>query len=259
MSELFSLSGRSVWVLGGAGYLGSAVVALLSEMGARVLCIDLADRAQAFVDAHALEENVVPVSLDATDLDAVSSFVAKEITSKGCPDGLVNLTYASTSKAFEDLTADEFDDANRGGITAVFHISRLVGQAMADQRKGSIVLCSSMYGVVVPYPSVYEKPMNKNPIEYGVGKAAIRHMAKYMAVHWAEHQVRCNVIAPGPFPNPTVQSQHPDFVERLEARVPMKRIGQPTEIAGTVAFLLSDAASYITGQTIVVDGGWTCW
>lgn len=259
MSELFSLSGRSIWVLGGAGYLGSAVVTLLSEMGARVLCIDLADRAKAFLAARELEKSVVPISLDATDLNAVSSFVTKEIATSGCPHGFVNLTYASTGKAFEELTTDEFDEANRDGITAVFHISRLVGQAMATQNKGSIVLCASMYGLVVPYPSVYEKPMNKNPIEYGVGKAAIRHMAKYMAVHWAEQQVRCNVIAPGPFPNPAVQSQHPDFIERIEARVPMKRIGKPNEIAGTVAFLLSDAASYITGQTIVVDGGWTCW
>lgn len=259
MSNLFSLNGRSVWILGGAGYLGSAVVTLLGEMGARVLCIDLADRAKAFLVAHELGENVVPISLDATDLDAVSSFVTKEIMENGCPDGFVNLTFASTSKAFEELTTDEFDEANHGGITAVFHISRLIGQAMAARSQGSIVLCASMYGLIAPYPSVYKKPMNKNPIEYGVGKAAIRHMAKYMAVHWAEQQVRCNVIAPGPFPNPAVQSQHPDFIERLEARVPMKRIGQPREIAGTVAFLLSDAATYITGQTIVVDGGWTCW
>ncbi|RQP08178.1 MAG: SDR family oxidoreductase [Parapedobacter sp.] len=259
MSELFSLEGRSVWVLGGAGYLGSAVVGLLCEMGARVSCIDLMDKAAQWVSDQDLVGNVRPISLDANDLESVSSFVTEEIVANGCPDGFVNLTFASTSKALEDLTPSEFDEANHGSITSVFHISRLIGQAMAAQKKGSIVLCSSMYGKVVPYPSVYEKPMNKNPIEYGVGKAAIRHMGKYLAVHWAEQQVRCNVIAPGPFPNPAVQNQYPDFVERIKNYVPMKRIGQPREIAGVVAFLLSDAASYITGQTIAIDGGWTCW
>lgn len=239
--------------------MGSAVVTLLSEMGARVLCIDLGDRAKRSIAAYGLAEEVVPISLDATDLDAVSSFVVKEITSNGCPDGFVNLTYASTNKAFEELTPAEFDDANHGGITAVFHISRLIGQAMAARGKGSIVLFSSMYGSVVPYSSVYHKPMNKNPIEYGVGKAAISQMAKYMAVHWADKSVRCNCIAPGPFPNPQVQQQHPDFIERLKDKVPMHRVGKPEEVAGVVAFLLADASSYMTGQTLAVDGGWTCW
>ncbi len=101
--------------------------------------------------------------------------------------------------------------------------------------------------------------MNPNPLEYGVGKAGIQQMTRYLAVHWGRSGVRVNCISPGPFPNPKVQEKNPDFMERLAAKSPMGRIGQSHEIAGSVAFLLSDAASYITGQNLAVDGGWTTW
>jgi NAD(P)-dependent dehydrogenase (short-subunit alcohol dehydrogenase family) len=101
--------------------------------------------------------------------------------------------------------------------------------------------------------------MNPNPIEYGVAKAGIQQMARYLAVHWGPRGVRCNSISPGPFPNPQMQRDQPDFIARLEHHVPLGRIGQAPETAGVVAFLLSDAASYITGQNLAVDGGWTAW
>ena len=130
---------------------------------------------------------------------------------------------------------------------------------MAKEKRGSIILFSSMYGTVSPYPDVYEAPLVKNPIEYGIGKAGIGQMARYLAVHWGKEKVRCNCISPGPFPNPEVQRTYPDFIEKLARKSPMGRIGQSEEMAGTVAFLLSDAASYITGHNLLVDGGWTAW
>ena len=135
--------------------------------------------------------------------------------------------------------------------------SRAAANSMRDG--GAIVLFSSMYGLVSPDPRVYQPPMPPNPIEYGVAKAAIVQMTKYLATAWASRGIRVNAVAPGPFPNPNVQREHPDFVERLADKVPLGRIGQQHEIAGTVAFLLSDDASYITGQTVSVDGGFTSW
>ena len=149
--------------------------------------------------------------------------------------------------------------ANHMGLTAFFLISRAVAIEMAKKDRGSIVLFSSMYGMVAPYPDVYKSPMKMNPIEYGTGKAGIVQMTKYFAVHYAAKGVRFNCISPGPFPNPSIQKEYPDFVERLEQKVPLGRIGHPKEVAGAVTFLLSDLASFITAHNLVVAGGWTCW
>ncbi|MGV8090503.1 MAG: SDR family oxidoreductase [Mangrovibacterium sp.] len=257
--NIFTLQDRDIWVIGGAGYLGRAIVHLLYAMGAKVLCVDLEDRAKKFVLSSKLEPGVTPATLDVRDGSAITRFVTQYTQERGVPDGIVNLTFASTAKNIEELTEADFDAVNHDGLTATFLLTRAIGQQMANRGTGSIILFSSMYGRVSPYPEVYEAPMTKNPIEYGVGKAGIIQMTKYFAVHWGKMNVRCNCISPGPFPNPTVQKDNPSFIERLSTKVPMGRIGKSEEIAGTVVFLLSEASSYITGQNIAVDGGWTSW
>lgn len=259
LSETFSLRGKEIWVFGGAGYLGQPTVKTLAALGATLLCVDLENRAHAFVELAALGASVTPETLDVRNGMAIKDFVAGNIKSRGVPHGLVNLTFASTGRKLEELTEKEFDDVNHGGVTSAFLLAREVGVEMAKLKRGSLVLFSSMYGSVSPDPKAYEAPMNKNPIEYGVTKAGIVQMTKYLAVHWGKENVRCNCISPGPFPNPKVQKDHPAFIERLAAKSPMGRIGKSEEIAGAVAFLLSDAASYINGHNLPVDGGWTAW
>jgi len=90
-----------------------------------------------------------------------------------------------------------------------------------------------------------------------VTKAGLVQMTRYLAVHWGRSNVRCNCISPGPFPNPAVSKENPQFIQRLAEKTALARIGKSEEIAGAVAFLLSDAASYITGHNLAVDGGWT--
>ncbi len=248
----FHLPQRDIWVIGGAGYLGQAVVRLLTELGASVLCADLPGKTQA-------APNVQPAELDAGDIAALEKFVADQISQRGVPDGLVVMTYASTAKKFDDLTASDFDMANHGNLTATFTLARDVGNAMAERGGGSMVLFSSMYGSVSTDPRIYEAPMSPNPVEYGVGKAGIQQLTRYLAVHYGRSGVRCNAISPGPFPNPIIQRDQPGFIERLAQKVPLGRVGQSPEIAGAVAFLLGDASTFITGQNFAVDGGWTIW
>lgn len=255
----FDFSGRDVWVFGGAGYLGQPTVELLVKLGARVLCVDLPGRAEAFVAAKSLAGSVTPAALDVRDAAATKALVSTQLQQRGVPHGLVNMTYASTAKRLDDLTEADFDAANHGNLTATFLLAREVGNAMAARGSGSIVLFSSMYGSSSPDPNVYEPPANPNPVEYGVGKAGVQQMARYLAVHWGRSGVRVNSLSPGPFPNPNIQRDNPAFVQRLAAKSPLGRIGQSGEIAGAVAFLLSDAASYITGHNLAVDGGWTAW
>lgn len=256
--QLFSLKGREIWVIGGAGHLGQATVRGLLGAGASVLCADLGERATQFA-AVTNDPLLIPASLDVRKADEIVSFTDRWTRERGAPDGLVVLTFGSTSKSFDQLSAGDFDEVNHAGITATFLLAREAGVRMEKAGRGSIVLFSSMYGSVSPDPRVYEPPMAVNPVEYGVGKAGIVQMTRYLAVHWGGKGVRCNCVSPGPFPNDAVQREHPAFVERLSRKVPMGRVGQPEEISGAVLFLLSDAASYITGQNIFVDGGWTCW
>ena len=255
----FELSERDVWVIGGAGYLGRPVVAQIVALGGRVLCADLGERAAAFVAEGTLGDVVTPAVLDVRSSAETDAFLSAQMATRGVPHGLVVMTYASTPRRLEELSEAEFDAVNHGNLTSTFLLARAVGERMAARGSGSIVLFSSMYGSVSPDPRVYEAPMNPNPIEYGIGKAGIQQMARYLAVHWGRSGVRVNCISPGPFPNPDIQRDHAAFVQRLAEKSPMGRVGQSSEIAGAVSFLLSDAASYITGQNLAVDGGWTAW
>lgn len=257
-SNIFSLEDKDIWVFGGAGYLGQATVKLLLESEAKVLCADLQDRAKQFA-ITLNDRKLTAATLDVRNEKEMNDFVDSQMRERGVPYGLVILTYGSTSKHFEDLTGQDFDDVNHAGLTSTFLLARKIGTAMQEAGRGNIVLFSSMYGSVSPDPRVYELPMNVNPVEYGVGKAGIVQMTKYLAVHWAKKGIRCNCISPGPFPSPAVQKKESAFVGRLELKVPMGRVGKPEEVAGTVAFLLANASGYITGQNIFVDGGWTIW
>lgn len=257
MKPVIQLSKKKIWVIGGAGYLGQATVKLLCDAGAQVLCIDIENRAIDFLKNAGLVKSANAASFDVNDTALIKAFVQQQAQQYGVPHGLVNLTFGSTGKKLEDLTDEDFDKVNHTSLTATFVFAKEAATLMMENGGGSIVLFSSMYGMVSPDGNMYEHPMNKNPLEYGVGKAGIIQMTKYLAVHWAKQSVRVNCISPGPFPNAAVQSQHPAFVERLADKSPMGRVGVADEIAGPVAFLLSAASSYITGHNLVVDGGWT--
>lgn len=259
MNPANNLNKKRIWVIGGAGYLGQASVKLLCEAGATPICIDIENRASDFLKHAGLENAAHAASFDINNTALIKTFVQEQAQQYGVPDGLVNLTFGSTAKKLEELTDEDFDKVNHTALTATFLFAREVATLMIENGGGSMVLFSSMYGMVSPDENIYEAPMNKNPLEYGVGKAGVIQMTKYLAVHWAKKGIRVNCISPGPFPNPAVQLQHPAFVERLANKSPMGRVGVAEEIAGPVVFLLSDAASYINGHNLVVDGGWTSW
>lgn len=245
--------------MGGAGYLGAAVTKRLTALGAKVICADLDNKAFKLAEEHGFSGKLIPETLDIGNETSLPEFIDAQIGKHGPPDGLVNLTYASTSKKMEDLTGGEFDTVNHTGLTANFILGREAGKAMAAHGGGSVVFFASMYGMVVPDPKIYDPPMNPNPIEYGVGKAGIIQMTKYLAMYYGPQNVRFNCVSPGPFPNSEVKRKHPGFIAKLEKKTFLHRTGLADEVSGPVAFLLSDISSYITGHNLVVDGGWTGW
>ncbi len=267
---MFSLDGKIAIVAGGSGYLGMAVCRALWEQGATVIIADL--REPVFSELTSSSENVVfdffkCNFVDEGDVKRLQSYVKN----KYAPIDIgVNMTFSNAGKSFYEITAEDWRRGIDVNLTGAFLFSMMCYSLMDEisepskvwQRQKSeaksIIHFSSMYGIVSPDPGVYHSEDAINPIEYGVGKAGVIQMTRYLAVKWAKKGIRVNAIAPGAFPNPDVQRDK-DFVKSLERKIPLGRIGIPEEISGAVVFLASDEASYITGQCLVVDGGWTVW
>lgn len=257
---MFDFTGKTVLIAGGAGYLGLPTCKLVAELGANLCIADIDERrcseaATLLRDAGSGE--VMPLVLDIGNEDSIRACVRDCTKRFDGMWGLVNATFGSTASRFEDLTAAEFDRANRLNLTGSFLLAREAAAHMHDG--GAMVLYASMYGVVAPRPSGYPEGMTPNPIEYGAGKAGIIQMARYMAAHFGPRNIRVNAVAPGPYPHLPTQDGSAEFMAYLTASTMLGRIGRQDEMSGPTAFLLSEAASYITGQCLNVDGGWTAW
>lgn len=252
-----SLENKTIWVTGGAGHLGGPITCELDRCAAKVVCIDQPGRAEAFIAEHQLKRTT-PATVDLCDAAAVRAALPILLATHGTPDGVAHLVFASSSgQRLEQLSADTFAATLTNAIPPTFEFCRGLADAMSQRGGGSIVLFSSMYGVVAPDPRIYVAPMTPNPIDYGANKAAILQMTRYFAVHYGPAQVRFNAITPGPFPSAAVQSADPAFIARLSAKTALQRVGTRDEIIGPSLFLLTDSASYVTGQSLAVDGGWT--
>jgi NAD(P)-dependent dehydrogenase (short-subunit alcohol dehydrogenase family) len=262
IQPMFNLAGKVALVAGGAGFLGKPASRALAAQGAAVLIASRnAERVSAAVDEIRGEgaKDVAGIALDVADEQSVDRAVEQTIERFGRLDILVNATYTAVGKPMDELTGAEFDRANHGHITGSFLLCRAAARAMKKQGVGgSIVQYVSMYGLVSPDPGMYIAPMNPNPIEYGVAKAGLCQMVRYMAAMYGPDGIRVNAIAPGAFDDQHDRSI-PGFVERMGARAMLGRPGKCHETAGAVVFLASDEASYVTGSVLRVDGGWTAW
>lgn len=253
-----SFQNQSVWVIGGAGYLGTPIVCALDKAGARTVCVDLPGRAQAMIGERRLTRAVAE-EFDIGETDSIAGFAVALNRKYGPPSGVVMLALGtSIGKPFSDISAADFERTFRLSVTA----NHLLARSAADlMEKGSIVFFSSMYGLGTPHPEDYRvgDGLSVNPVDYGASKAAVLQLGRYFAMHYGRRGIRANCIAPGPFPNNNVQTAHPDFISNLSRRTMLGRIGQAQEVAGAVLFLLHPASSFITGQCLSVDGGWTAW
>lgn len=260
--NLFDMRGRTVIVVGGAGYLALPACKQLAAFGADVV---VADRSGDRLEIAASEiRTMAPTAtirtheVDIGDETAIEHLIRKTLKTNGRIDGLVNAAAASAGKTFNNLTANDFNHANAINLTGFFLLARAAAEKM-PAAGGSIVMISSMYGIVAPDPKIYRPPMQPNPVEYGTAKAGMLQMTRYLAAHYGPRAIRVNAIAPGPFPKPGQYPDAPDFLERLASKTMLGRIGKSDEIAGAVTYLISDASRFVTGHCLRVDGGWTQW
>jgi gluconate 5-dehydrogenase len=257
--DLFDLTGKVALVTGGTGHLGSAFCRALAEAGASVVLTSrFADRARAAAAALPCPGTARHhgLALDHMDPPALERSFAEALNLAGRIDVLVNNGHEGEPNDWTTITAEQFT-RQLANATGYFVLARLVRDHAVRRGGGaSIVLLGSMYGQVASYPDAYEGICGASPVAYHALKGGIIHMTRHLAAYWACDGVRVNCLSPGPFPGDKAPAA---MVERLCTKLPLKRMGRPHELKGAIVFLASDASSFMTGQNLTIDGGWTAW
>jgi NAD(P)-dependent dehydrogenase (short-subunit alcohol dehydrogenase family) len=257
--ELFNLDGRVALITGAAGHLGSAMSHALAEAGATVVVSSrqLAD-AQRFADAlpRPSSGRHHGVELDHMDESSLTAGFEKAVELAGHVDILIANGHEPLAADWTAVTADQFNRQLQNA-TGYFLLARLLRNHVVERNaSGVVIFVGSMYGVVGSYPAVYEGVSTASPVAYHALKGGLVHMTRHLAVSWAKDNVRVNCLSPGPFPSDKAPRE---LCERLKAHSPMGRMGKPDELKGAVVYLASSASSYMTGQNLLIDGGWTAW
>jgi NAD(P)-dependent dehydrogenase (short-subunit alcohol dehydrogenase family) len=273
-SELFSVAGKTVVLTGASGFLGRTFARTLLTNGARVVALGRSERLLHEAEAWSSEFGQALVSVhrvDMYDVPALSVTLDRIVSEESSIDVVVNNAHELGPATGFNVPAGSLENATfetwmrnltAGVYWAVLSTQKL-GAKMKQRGAGSIVNVSTMYALVAPRPQLYEGTEFINPPGYSASKAALLSFTRYVASFWAQHGIRANAILPGPFSNTedvgganAVRTDSP-FLQRLKGLTCLGRVGRPQELAGALLFLASDASSFMTGQAIVVDGGWT--
>lgn len=262
----FDLTGRVVLLTGAGGHLGRAMAQGVCEAGAHVV---LNGRRAETLEALATSlrtkghtATVLPADVRKEDDAARLIRDIQALTDR--LDVLINNAYSGPTGTVESSRAEHFTEAFHLAVTSSFRLVQLslplLEQAGRDNPGGgSVINVSSMYGHVSPNPAIYGESGMNNPPFYGAAKGGLIQLTRYLACHLGPKRIRVNSLSPGAFPPVRAMEANPDFHSALRERTPLGRIGMVHELAGPVVFLASDAASYVTGANIPVDGGWTAW
>lgn len=248
----FDLTGQVALVTGAARGLGNAISLALANAGADIALglRDVNARGDVADQIGAMGRRVLPLQMDVRRLDQIFQAVDDTVRHLGRLDILVNNAGLAPDNLAENVREEDFDLTLAVNLKGTFFASQAAGRVMIRQRSGRIINLSSQAGfVALPTESIY-----------CMTKAAIAHLTKCLALEWGKYNITVNAIAPTFIRTPGMESAlaNPEFrtdvIERIAA---LHRIGEPMDVAGAVVFLASRAASLITGDTILIDGGWT--
>lgn len=257
-----NLKDKVIVVTGGTGLLGKEFCRGLAEFGAQVVIGSTNEENGKNVSDELNEElndeKVFYLLLDITSESSIDEFIEKTEEKFGKIDALVNNAYPRNKKygaKFEMVDFDSYKENVISHMGGYFLISQKISKHMKKRKTGVIINIASIYGVLGPNFSVYEGTEMTMPVEYSMIKGGIVNFTRYLSTYLAPYNIRVNAISPGGIFN----NQPPEFVEKYNEKVPLGRMGDPSDIVGTVIFMVSDASEYITGQNIMVDGGLSVW
>jgi NAD(P)-dependent dehydrogenase (short-subunit alcohol dehydrogenase family) len=260
LSDLINLEGRVALVTGGTGHLGRAMVETLVQMGARVAVHGLApDETENAAAPHG--GACAPFPADLGDTDAVTALPAQVKEKFGRLDILINnAAFVGTSALrgwavpFAQQSVETWRSALEVNLTAPFALTQAAAGLLAESGSGSVINVASIYGLVGPDNRLYAGTELGNPAAYAASKGGLIQLTRWLATTLAP-KVRVNALTPGGI----ARGQPQEFVDRYIARTPLGRMGTELDMIGAVAYLASDLSAYVTGQNLVVDGGWTAW
>lgn len=256
--DLLDFSNKNVVVTGGLGQLGYEVSRAFLEYGARVIVADIDERRFPALQGEPGGERCAFAYLDIGAMEHLPEAVTRIASSHQRIDVWVNTAYPRTAdwgNKIADVTLDSWDQNIRAHLGGYFWTSKHVAEHMKERGGGALINFGSIYGVVGPNFSIYDGTTMTMPVAYAAIKGAIVSLTRYFAALYGPYNVRVNTICPGGVFN----DQDPRFVERYSALTPLRRMARAEELAMPTLFLASDAASYLTGHALMVDGGWTAW
>lgn len=255
----FSLNNNVAYVAGGAGLIGSEVTKALASCGAKTIIIDIDEKSGKRLKEELKKKalNIFYEKVDMADLENIGAKLTSIFKRLGFPDAWINLFYPRTrdwSDPVEKLSLDSWRKNVDTHMTAYSWISREIALTMKRERiKGSIINFGSIYGIQGNDFTLYEGTQMTSPMAYSAIKGGIINLTRYLASYFGKHGIRVNNICPGGI----LDKQNGKFIANYERKVPLKRMASPEDVAPLVVFLASEAAAYITGTTIMVDGGWS--
>lgn len=261
--KLFSLEGRVAIVTGGRGLYGAAICEGLCEMGATVIVASRnGEKCEEFAETLRQQgHSAFGMALDLSDDESVNALPKAVFDRFGRIDILVNNAVDRRNMtSLADATRQKLQDSASTNLNGQILLSQAVLRYMIPAEKGSIINISSMRGLDSPHFPFYPESMGDQPVNYTTEKWAMVGLTKYMAGRYGKHHIRVNCIAPGGFnPGLADDPERKVFVDTYIANTPLGCWASFDDIKGPVAFLASDAAAYVTGATLVMDGGWTIW
>ena len=263
----FRLDKKTAFVFGGVGLIGHEVSTAIAMAGADTVILDI-DEVKGNAQDSRLAENGLKTSFkafDCSDVENLEVNFSDLLKEFGVPDVFINCSYPFTldwgKSSFQEVTLKSFRENVDIHMNSYAWLARLAAEAMkAKEVSGSIIQLGSIYGILGQDLSVYEGTDMHENMTYATIKGGITNLTRQMASYYGQFNIRVNTLVPGGLSGSVAgksDTQNPVFVKKYSQKTPLKRLGRAEEIASAALFLASDAASYITGATLMVDGGWT--
>ncbi|RXZ33734.1 SDR family oxidoreductase [Oxalobacteraceae bacterium CAVE-383] len=264
IASMINMDGRVAVITGGAGHLGHAMAESLAELGCSICLLDRNSIALEEVATTLRDRWNCKIETRVIDLEseqeraAISTWIDQTF---GRADVLINNAgfvgdnnLTGWTVPFEEQEIGTWRRAIEVNLTAAFHLSQVMAPLLKANHKGSIINVSSIYGVVGPDMSIYAGTAMGNPAAYAASKGGLIQVTRWLSTILAP-AIRVNCISPGGI----ARNQPDDFVQRYIDRTPMRRMGMEEDFKGAIAYFASDLSAWVTGENLMVDGGWTAW